>query len=126
MALSRLLAHYDQVILDLDGCVWIGPDPIPGSVEAIGELCDAGKRIAFVTNNSRQAGEDYVRKLWGIGVQASLADVVTVGAAMQHLLVETRRGRTAFVLGSESFHRTSPTRARASSTEPISRRGPSS
>ena len=105
MALSLLLARYDQVILDLDGCVWIGPDPIPGSVEAISALRDAGKRIAFVTNNSRQAGEDYVRKLWGIGVQASLADVVTVGAAMQHLLAETRRGRTAFVMGSEPFHR---------------------
>ena len=41
-----------------------------------------------------------MRKLWGIGVQASLADVVTVGGAMQHLLAETRHGRTAFVIGS--------------------------
>ncbi len=38
-------------------------------------------------------------KLWGIGVQASLADVVTVGGAMQHLLAETRTGASAFVIG---------------------------
>src|SRR3954465_9447306 len=66
---------------------------------------DAGKRVAFVTNDPRHAGEEFVRKLWGIGVQASLADVVTVGAAMQHLLSETRRGGAAFVIGAEPLWR---------------------
>ena len=41
----------------------------------------------------------------GFGVQASLADVVTVGGAMQHLLAETRPGRPAFVIGAEAMHR---------------------
>jgi glycerol 3-phosphatase-2 len=105
MALSKLLRGYEQVILDLDGCVWIGPEPIPGAVEAIEALREAGKRVAFVTNNSWYSGEDQVAKLWGLGVQASLADVVTVGGAMQHLLAETRHGRTAFVIGSEPMFR---------------------
>jgi HAD superfamily hydrolase (TIGR01450 family) len=103
--LSPLLQKYEQVILDLDGCVWVGPDPIPGAAEAITTLRDAGKRVAFVTNDPRHAGEDVVRKLWGIGVQASLADVVTVGAAVQHLLAETRRGGTAFVIGTDAFRK---------------------
>ncbi|HEY1596756.1 MAG TPA: HAD-IIA family hydrolase [Thermoleophilaceae bacterium] len=105
MALTPLLRSYDQVILDLDGCVWIGPDPIPGSTEAIEAIREAGKQLAFVTNNSWHSAEDQVAKLWGMGVQASLADVVTVGGAMQHLLAETRQGRTAFVIGSESMYR---------------------
>jgi HAD superfamily hydrolase (TIGR01450 family) len=105
MPVSALLRRYEQVILDLDGCVWIGPDPIPGSVDAINAIRDSGMRLAFVTNNSWLAGEDLVAKLWGIGVQASLADVVTVGGAMQHLLAETRQGRTAFVIGSEPMFR---------------------
>jgi len=105
MPVSALLRSYEQVILDLDGCVWIGPDPVPGSPEAITAIREAGKRLAFVTNNSWMAGEDLVTKLWGIGVQASLADVVTVGGAMQHLLAETRQGRTAFVIGSEAMFR---------------------
>jgi HAD superfamily hydrolase (TIGR01450 family) len=103
--LSPLLQRYEQVILDLDGCVWVGPDAVPGSAEAIVALREAGKRVAFVTNDPRHAGEDFVRKLWGIGVQASLADVVTVGAAVQHLLAETRRAGTAFVIGTESLRR---------------------
>src|SRR5215212_861563 len=83
MPLSPLLQRYEQVILDLDG----------------------GKRVAFVTNDPRHAGEEFVRKLWGIGVRASLADVVTVGAAVQHLLAETRRAGTAFVIGTDALRR---------------------
>jgi HAD superfamily hydrolase (TIGR01450 family) len=105
MSVTPLVAAYDQLILDLDGCVWVGPDPVPGAVDAITALREAGKRIAFVTNDSRHALEDHVRKLWRIGVQASLADVVSSGAAMQHLLADTRRGRTAFVIGTEPLHR---------------------
>jgi HAD superfamily hydrolase (TIGR01450 family) len=101
MALSRLVQRYDQLILDLDGCVWIGPEPVPGSVDAVAALREADKRLAFVTNDPRSSGEDYVRRLWGMGIQASLADVVTVGGAMQHVLAETRRGKTAFVIGTE-------------------------
>jgi HAD superfamily hydrolase (TIGR01450 family) len=105
MAISALAARYDQLIVDLDGCVWVGDDPLPGAVDAIAALREAEKRIVFATNDSRHALEDHVRKLWAIGLKASLADVVSAGAAMQHLLAETRRGRTAFVIGGESFHR---------------------
>src|SRR5688500_11561167 len=105
MALSELVARYDNLILDLDGCVYVGDQPTEGAVEAIEDLRGAGKGIAFVTNDPRHAGEDYVRRLWQIGVKASLADVVTVGAATQHLLAETRTGSSAFVIGSEAMHR---------------------
>src|SRR4051812_40471847 len=104
MPLSPLVASYDQFIVDLDGTVYVGDDLTPGAVEAIEMLRGAGKGVAFVTNNPRLSGEDYVRKLWKLGVRASLADVVTVGGATQHLLAETRHGRTAFVIGSPAMH----------------------
>ncbi len=104
-ALSPLLQSYDQVILDLDGCVRVGDTAVPGSPEAIAALRAAGKRVAFATNNSWHSGEEQVQSLWGIGVQASLADVVTVGGALQHLLAETRTGRGAFVIGTAVLHR---------------------
>ena len=103
MPLSPLVDRYEQLIIDLDGCVWIGEEAVDGSVEAVERLRGGGKRIAFATNNSRRSGEDYVRKLWGLGIQASLADVVTVGGAMQHLLAETRHGMTAFVIGTQTM-----------------------
>ena len=100
MSLTPLAARYDQFILDLDGCVWIGGEPTPGVVEALEELRDSGKRFAFATNNAFESGEDLVAQLWKIGVRASLGDVVTVGGAMQHRLAEEHTGRTAYVIGS--------------------------
>ena len=105
MPLSPLAARYDQFIVDLDGCVWIGGQPTPGAVEALVALRDAGKQVAFATNDPRGATEDYVRRLWRIGLKASLRDVVTVGGAVQHLLAETRSGRTAFVVGTPPLRR---------------------
>src|SRR3954454_12577885 len=105
MALSATVDRYDQLILDLDGCVWVGDEPLPGAVDAINALREAGKRVAFVTNDPRHALEDHVRKLWRIGLKASLADVVSAGAALQHLLAETRHGKMTFVIGTEPLHR---------------------
>jgi glycerol 3-phosphatase-2 len=103
--LSALADRYDQFILDLDGCVWVGGVPTPGAVDALEEMRLAGKRLAFATNNAYESGEDLVAQLWKIGVRASLRDVVTVGGAMQHLLSDTRSGRTAFVIGTTAMHR---------------------
>ena len=103
--LSPLLERYDQVILDLDGCVWIGEEPIEGSPEAVAALREAGRGVIFATNNSWHPGEDHVARLWRMGIQASLADVVTVGGAMQHLLAEAHAGRTAYVIGTDALRK---------------------
>jgi glycerol-1-phosphatase len=105
VVLSPLAQRYDQFILDLDGSVWIGNEPIPRAVEAVEALRDAGKHIAYATNDPRSATEDYVARLWKMGIRASVRDVVTVGGAVQHLLAETRSGRTAFVIGTEALRR---------------------
>lgn len=105
MSLTPLAARYDQFIFDLDGCVWIGDEPTPRAVEALDELRRAGKRVAFATNDPRGATEDYVTRLWRLGLRASLRDVVTVGGAVQHLLADTRSGRTAFVIGTAPLRR---------------------
>ena len=105
MPLSPLAASYDNFVVDLDGTVWVGDELIDGSDKAIGELRAHDKGVAFVTNNPRRSAEDYVAKLWSFGIQASGGDVVTVGGATQHLLAETRTGRTAYVIGSPALHK---------------------
>jgi HAD superfamily hydrolase (TIGR01450 family) len=103
--LSALARGYDQFILDLDGCVWVGDEATPRAVEAIAALREAGKEVAYATNDPRSATEEYVARLWKIGVRASVRDVVTVGGATQHLLAETRTGRTAFVIGTDALRK---------------------
>jgi HAD superfamily hydrolase (TIGR01450 family) len=105
MPLSPLLARYDNVLLDLDGCVWVGDLCTRGAPEAVAEVRAAGKALAFLTNDARRSPEEYVRKLWSLGLRASLEEVVTVGGAIQHLLAERPRRRGAFVIGSTAIFR---------------------
>ncbi len=98
------LDRYDHVLLDLDGCVRVGEAATPRADEAVATLRAAGKGVAFITNDPALAPEEVVRHLWGLGVRASLAEVVTVGGAIQHVLAETRRWRTAFVIGGAAIH----------------------
>jgi HAD superfamily hydrolase (TIGR01450 family) len=105
VSVSPIVARYDHVLLDLDGCVWIGDKATAGAVEAVAALRAAGKGLAFVTNDSQLGTEEYVRKLWRLGFQASLEEVVTVGGALQFVLAERFEGRAAVVIGSPALHR---------------------
>jgi glycerol 3-phosphatase-2 len=105
MPLSPLLDDYDHVLLDLDGCVWVEQTATPHAREALAEIRGAGKRIAFVTNDSRLAPEEYVRKLWSMGLQASLEEIVTVGSAIQYVLADLPPGRPTYVIGSPAIFR---------------------
>jgi HAD superfamily hydrolase (TIGR01450 family) len=99
---SPRIRRYDQVLLDLDGCLWVGDDACEGAVDAVTALREAGAKVLFLTNDVRHAPEDFVRKLWRLGFQASLAEVVTVGAALQFHLSGRDRG-SAFVVGSDAL-----------------------
>ena len=105
MTLSPLLSSYDHVLLDLDGCVWVGEQCTPDAPAAIAELRAAGKSLAFLTNDPRRSPEEYVRKLWSLGLRASLEEVVTVGAAIQHFLAERAQGTDVYVIGGPAIFR---------------------
>ena len=64
------------VLCDLDGVVWLAHQPIPGSVQAIASLREAGIRVVFVTNNSFSTYEEQVAALGSIGIPAE-GDIVT-------------------------------------------------
>jgi len=101
---ARALEPYDHVLLDLDGCVWVGDEPTPRATEAVAALRAAGKGLAFVTNDGRHADDDHVRKLWRLGFQASREEVVTVGAAVRFACANAP-WQTAVVVGSPAIHR---------------------
>lgn len=78
------------VLCDLDGVVWLTHQPIPGSVDAIARIREAGHRVLFVTNHSYATAEDQARILEEIGIRA-LGDVVTASQAAGSLLASGDR-----------------------------------
>jgi HAD superfamily hydrolase (TIGR01450 family) len=102
VALSPALSPYAHVLLDLDGTLWVGEEACPGAPEAVAALREAGLGVRFLSNDVRSAPEDFVRKLWRLGFQAAVAEVVSVGAAVEAALAE-RDGGSAFVIGSQAL-----------------------
>ena len=102
MSVSPSIRRYDQVLLDLDGCLWVGDEPVDGAREAVAALREAGKVVAFLTNDVRHSPEEFVRKLWRLGFQAAVSEVITVGSTLQYLLSQ-RSGGAAYVIGSQAL-----------------------
>ncbi len=84
------------LIVDLDGVIWRGDEPIEGSPDAVARLRKAGHRLLFVTNNSNPTVEDLVEEMAGFGVTASGDELVTSAQAAATLV---EPGTTALVCG---------------------------
>ena len=67
--------------LDLDGVIWLGDQPVPGSAEAVARLRAAGEPVAFVTNNSSEPVGFVEAKLARHGIPAEGAVVTSAMAA---------------------------------------------
>jgi HAD superfamily hydrolase (TIGR01450 family) len=71
-------------VLDLDGVVWLGDEPIEGSADAVARLRAAGETVLFATNNSSVVVAAQEEKLARCGIPAE-GGVITsamAGAAL--------------------------------------------
>ncbi|MGI8616205.1 MAG: HAD-IIA family hydrolase [Actinomycetota bacterium] len=93
---------YDAILLDLDGVLYRWPEPIEGAAEAVRVLREAGKRIAFVTNNASRTPVQVSERLASVGVDARPVEIVTSALATATLLAERGVG-SAFVVGEEGL-----------------------
>jgi glycerol 3-phosphatase-2 len=99
-----LADEFDGLLIDLDGVVWIGREPVPGSAEALATLLAAGKRIVFVTNNPGRSPAVYAERLRDMGVEVSEDRIVTAGMVVARLAAEAAgAGGTAFVIGAAAL-----------------------
>ena len=80
-ATSRAPGGYDGLIIDLDGVIWLGGDPVAGSREAVAALRDRGSRVLFMTNEAVRSRGEIAARLTEIGIPATPAEVMTSAAA---------------------------------------------
>lgn len=80
---------------DLDGVIWTGRAPIPGSAETVAALVDGGHLVAFVTNNSFATVAEQEAKLASFGIEAE-GRVITSAMAGASLV---EPGERVYVLG---------------------------
>lgn len=90
-------------LLDMDGTVYLGPNPIPGAAGFIQLLRDSGRQFLFLTNNPTSDAARYADKLRGMGIEAAPEEVLTAGAATADYLARHTPHRRVFVLGTPCF-----------------------
>jgi 4-nitrophenyl phosphatase len=94
-----------NVVLDLDGTLYRGSDPIPGAAGAVREVENAGWRIVIATNNAtrhRDEVSEHVRRV--VGLEVSPGRVVTSGDAAARAL--STDDIPAFVVGQSGLRLT--------------------
>ena len=102
MANQTISERFDAFLFDLDGVVYVGDEPLPGAVESLTRLREAGKQVRFLTNNPRPTRAQVARKLAGMGVEAREEEVITSGRATASYLRDEGIG-AAYVVGSRGL-----------------------
>ncbi len=87
------------LLLDLDGTVYRGDDPIPGAAETIQAFRAAGMRVLFVTNRANRTVATVARQLRSLGIPCRRSDVITTAAAAATYCAEQGGGRCYLIGG---------------------------
>jgi glycerol 3-phosphatase-2 len=103
MSTDTPLAGVEVVLVDLDGVIYRGPDPIEYAVESINAV-GAPTRIGYITNNASRTDASVAEHLRQLGLRAAPADVVTSPQAAVTLLSGlVPEGSTVLVVGGEGL-----------------------
>lgn len=91
------------LIIDMDGVLWHGPQPLPGLIDFFQTLRDLQIRFILATNNASLTPEQYVNKLEKMGITVSSNDILTSGTATALYLAEQTNPASTriFVVGEE-------------------------
>jgi glycerol-1-phosphatase len=107
--MTLLVDRYDAVLLDLDGTLFRGTEPIPAAGPTVAALRQRRTSLVFMTNNSSSTPESVARNLAAVGVRAEPDEVVTSAETTAEILAERGVG-TVFVVGEEGIRSALATR----------------
>src|SRR5436190_7226001 len=101
---NELQGKFSGLILDMDGVLYRGNQPLPGARELIPALRAAGLSYILLTNNSTLTPQEYQAKLarMGIVVDADLVFTSGVGTSL-YLMQHYPQGGGVYVLGEPSL-----------------------
>jgi 4-nitrophenyl phosphatase len=75
------------VVLDLDGTIYRGNDPLPGAREAVGRLRERDVQLLFLSNNPTETPSAYAERLAEMGIEADPGEIASAGSITTEYLV---------------------------------------
>ena len=97
------LSNIETFLLDLDGTFYLGDQLYPWSLPFVHACARLHKRFIFVTNNSSQNADHYVKKLRKMGVTITNNQVFTAGQATIFYLEKNNYPKRIYLLGTPAL-----------------------
>jgi HAD superfamily hydrolase (TIGR01458 family) len=93
------LMRLKGLLVDLDGTLYVGDEPVEGAREAIARLKSSGFAIRYVTNTTRKPRREVCEHLRSLGFEVEEAEIFTPARAAAGLIGD----RSCFPLVDESL-----------------------
>lgn len=95
----------DVYFFDLDGTLYFRDELAPGAGELLEKLRSIGKKIGFITNNSRETADEIAQKLGAMGISAAPNEILCGTDAAGQYVLDHYGVKTVKAVGSESLER---------------------
>ncbi len=90
--------RFGAFMIDMDGTIYKGGEPIPGAKEFIGYLKDNGIPFVFLTNNSAHGRGFYLQKLTRLGFDVEMENILTSTIATIRYILTERPGKKVYAV----------------------------
>ncbi len=88
------------LLIDLDGVIYTGRDPIPGGAEFLAEARRRGLKFLLITNNSTTSPELVAERLCSMHVEVTPQEILTSAqAAAAYVFAQAGRGTRVRIVG---------------------------
>lgn len=86
------------LLIDLDGVLYVGEEPVAGAVAAVSDLREAGLGMRFVTNTTARSRRATLEKLARLGIELDPDELVTPAVLARRLCSERSYKRLALIM----------------------------
>ena len=87
------------LIIDMDGVLWRGDDPLPGIRDFFALLRERPIVFRMATNNASKSPSQYVNKLASMGVEAQADDILTSAVVTARHIAARAPGASVYAIG---------------------------
>lgn len=91
---------FSAAVVDLDGTVYRGGDPLPGAAATIEAFREAGLDPLFLSNNPTKTRAAYVERLAGMDIPADEAEILSAGTVTRAYLQDEHPDDAVFPIAS--------------------------
>ena len=103
MTRADIPASVRNFVFDIDGCLAVDGEPIPGAFEALAELRDRGYGFVFLTNDSYLSTAAWQEKAVALGFDFPNLAVITAGQILVQLAADRYPGGKVLLFGSDAL-----------------------